>query len=178
MLFKYVPMGGLLMAFKSYDARLGIFGSPWLGFRNFSRFIESYEFMRVLKNTLALSFYSLFAGFPMPIIFALALNATPRVRFRKLVQTVTYLPHFISTVVIVGLLIQLFNTRTGAYGAISQYFTGEVPANIYGTASSFRHFYVWSGVWQGLGFHNLLCGFVEHRRAIARSRSNRRRVAV
>lgn len=155
--FSYLPMGGLLMAFEKFDARKGFFGSEWIGFKNFERFFRSYQFERVLGNTVSLSLYSLLASFPLPIVFALALNAVPYPRFRRVVQTVAYMPHFISTVVIVGLIIQLFNARIGAYGILYQLLTGAGKApEIYGKAASFPHFYVWSGVWQGLGWNSII----------------------
>jgi ABC-type polysaccharide transport system permease subunit len=117
-IFQYGPMGGLLIAFKRYNFSLGIFGSPWVGLNNFKRFLESYKFVQVLRNTLILSFYSLLVTFPIPIIFALLLNALPTERYRKLIQTITYIPHFISTVVIVGLIFQLLNNRNGLYSAL------------------------------------------------------------
>lgn len=156
LLFHYVPMGGLQLAFKDYDFRLGIVGSPWAGLKYFQRFFNSYQFMRVLTNTLSLSFYSLLAGFPLPIVFALLLNAMPFPRYRKLVQTVTYMPHFISTVVMVGILMQLFNARIGIYGITVKALTGANAPDLFGIANAFPHLYVWSGVWQGMGWNSII----------------------
>ncbi len=103
-IFCYVPMGGLALAFKEYDLSKGIWGSPWVGFDNFLKFFHSYKFPIVLRNTLVLAIYSLIVSFPIPIIFALLLNAFPKKRYVKIVQSVTYIPHFISTVVMVGII--------------------------------------------------------------------------
>ena len=110
-IFHYVPIGGLQMAMKAFDLRYGIARSPWVGFRYFEKFLDSFQFSRILSNTLTLSFYSLFAGFPLPILLALLLNAAPHQTYKKLIQTVTYIPHFISTVVMVGILMQLHPGR-------------------------------------------------------------------
>ena len=155
-LFSYVPMGGIVLAFKKYDYRLGIWKSPWVGMKYFNRFFHSYQFKRVLTNTLSISFYSLLASFPLPILFALMLNAVPYPRFRKCVQTVTYMPHFISTVVMVGLLMQIFNARTGIFGVTWKAITGENAPDLFGIASAFPHLYVWSGVWQGTGWNSII----------------------
>ena len=96
-IFAYVPMFGLQIAFKNYTIRAGVFGSPWAGFRHFETFFNSFHFWRSLRNTIVISLYSLCVGFPIPIIFALLMNLVRNLRFRKVVQTVTYLPHFIST---------------------------------------------------------------------------------
>ena len=98
-IFAYVPMSGVVLALKRYNPRLGIWGSPWVGLKNFNKFFSSYMFERVLTNTLRLSVYQLIAGFPLPIIFALALNSVQAHRFKKVVQTITYMPHFISTII-------------------------------------------------------------------------------
>ena len=155
-LFQYVPMAGVQLAFKDYDFRLGILKSPWAGTKYFERFFDSYQFARVLRNTLGLSAYSLAAGFPLPILFALLLNAMPYPRYRKLVQTVTYMPHFISVVVIVGMLMQLFNPRIGIYGIAYKALTGSNAPDLFGMVSAFPHLYVWSGVWQGMGWNSII----------------------
>lgn len=155
-IFHYYPMTGLQLAFKKFDFRLGIWGSEWIGFQNFERFISSYQFERVLTNTLRLSFYSLVAGFPLPILLALMLNAMPMKRYKKVVQTVTYMPHFISTVVMVGIINQLFNTHVGIYGQMYKLLTGDRAPDLLGIASAFPHLYVWSGIWQGLGFNSII----------------------
>ena len=118
LLFNYYPMLGIQLAFKKFDFNLGIWGSPWIGFDNFEKFFNSYMFTRVLKNTLVLSFYAILVGFPIPIIFALMIHSIPNLKYKKLVQTITYLPHFISVVVVVGIIMQLLNPTMGAIASI------------------------------------------------------------
>lgn len=155
-IFSYVPMAGIQIAFRRYDFRFGMWGSEWVGFNQFTRFFSSHMFERVIGNTISISFYSLFAGFPIPVIFALALNAMPFGRYKKLVQTVTYMPHFISTVVMVGILFQVFNIRTGIYGILGQAITGRPVTDLFGVPEAFPHLYVWSGIWQGLGWNSII----------------------
>jgi len=154
--FAYVPMGGLVMAFKKYNSGLGIWGSPWVGLQNFQKFFHSVKFPIVLKNTLTISLYSLFVTFPIPIIFALLLNAMLGEKYKKVIQTVTYIPYFISTVVMVGLIFQLLDYRSGLYGALYTLFTGKTAPNILAAGSNFKHLYVWSGVWQGTGYNAII----------------------
>lgn len=154
--FAYVPMGGLVLAFKKYNAGLGIWGSPWVGLDNFRKFFSSVKFSIVLKNTLTISLYSLFITFPIPIIFALMLNAMRGERYKKVIQTVTYIPYFISTVVMVGLIFQLLDARNGLYGNLYQLFTGTSAPNILANGGAFKHIYVWSGVWQGTGYNSII----------------------
>jgi len=156
LLFKYYPMLGIQIAFKKYSIAGGIWGSDWVGFDNFKRFFSSYQFSRILPNTLILSFYYLIASFPIPIILALCFNAVRVEAYKKFVQTITYLPHFISTVVMVGMLFQIFNARTGLYGVLYNSIVGEYPADLLGSPSAFRHLYVWSGVWQSAGWGTII----------------------
>lgn len=155
-IFAYVPMAGVQLALKKYDFTKGIWGSEWIGFANFERFFKAYNFSRILKNTVTLSFYSLLAGFPIPILFALLVNAFPGRRTKKLVQTVSYMPHFISTVVVVGMIVQILNPRTGAFGAIYTALTGEVMRDVLANPHAFPHIYVWSGIWQGMGWSSII----------------------
>lgn len=154
--FKYVPMGGLVIAFKDFKPRFGIWGSEWVGFEHFIRFFKSYQFKRVISNTLILSFYNIIAGFPLPIIFALLLNSVRNERFKKITQSIACLPHFISTVVLVGIVFQIFNSRTGLYGTIGEWLTGSYPKDIMGSPAVFRHMYVWSGIWKGFGWGSII----------------------
>ncbi|MCD7862914.1 MAG: ABC transporter permease subunit [Lachnospiraceae bacterium] len=154
-IFAYVPMSGLVLAFKKYNVGLGIWGSPWVGLDNFKKFFNSLKFSVVMKNTLTLSLYSL-ATFPIAIIFALFLNALPSAKYRKTIQTVTYIPHFISTVVMVGLIMQLLNNRTGLYGSLYTLITGGTAPNILSEGTLFKHIYVWSGVWQNCGYNSII----------------------
>ena len=151
-IFHYVPMGGLVLAFKDYSFRKGIWGSEWVGFENFETFFKSYKFKTILTNTLSLSVYSLLVSFPLPVIFALLLNAMRGKRYKKAIQTVTYIPHFISTVVMVGLVFQVLDNRTGLYGSLYTLFTGETAPSILAQGKAFRHVYVWSGIWQNMGY--------------------------
>lgn len=154
--FKYVPMGGVIIAFKDFKMKQGIWGSDWVGLEHFIRFINTYQFGKVVKNTLILSLYSIAAGFPIPIIFALMMNCLKNERIKKFVQSITCLPHFISTVVMVGIVFQLFNPRTGLYGIISEALTGVYPADINASPNGFRHLYIWSGVWAGFGWGSII----------------------
>ena len=155
-IFKYLPMGGVVIAFKDYKMRKGIWGSDWVGLKHFVRFFEIYQSKRVITNTLILSFYSIIAGCPVPIIFALLINCLRNERFKKIAQSIVCLPHFISTVVMVGILLQVFNTRSGLYGVIGEFLTGAYPPDIMGSPSGFRHLYIWSGVWQGFGWGSII----------------------
>lgn len=157
LLFKYWPMAGLQIAFKDYDYRLGIWGSEWVGLKHFTRFFKSYMAQRVIVNTLRISLYNL-ACFPLPVVFALLLNLVPYPKYKKIAQTVTYMPHFISTVVLVGILSQILNTHTGLFAHLYKAVAGEsasVP-DILGIGSAFPHLYVWSGIWQSLGFNSII----------------------
>jgi putative aldouronate transport system permease protein len=156
LIFAYVPMVGIQIAFKNYDFTLGIWASEWIGFENFQRFFDSYQFSRIIWNTISLSFYSLLIGFPLPIMFALILNSFTSQRFKKIVQSVSYMPHFISTVVIVGMLIQIFNPRTGAFGSIYSLLANTIMPDVFANPDAFQHLYVWSGIWQGIGWSSII----------------------
>ncbi|MCR5559751.1 MAG: ABC transporter permease subunit [Schwartzia sp.] len=154
--FSYVPMGGLVLAFKKYNAAKGIWGSQWVGLDNFRKFFSSYKSITVIKNTLTISLYSLVISFPIPIIFALLLNAMICDKYRKVIQTVTYIPYFISTVVMVGLVFQVLDSRNGLYGSLYHLMTGMPAANILADGRLFKHIYVWSGVWQTTGYSAII----------------------
>ena len=154
--FAYVPMGGLVIAFKKYNVRQGIWGSTWVGLDNFVKFFTSYKFPIIMKNTLMISLYSLAVSFPIPIIFALLLNAMLGKRYKKAIQTITYVPYFISTVVMVGLIFQVLNTRSGIYGSLYTMFTNRTAPNILADGKLFKHIYVWSGVWQSTGYSAII----------------------
>lgn len=155
-LFAYFPLFGVQIAFRKYSARLGLWNSPWVGMDNFIRFFESSYFDRTVRNTIVLSFYSIIASFPIPIVFALLLNSVNNLKFRKVTQTITTMPHYISVVVLVGMVLQLFNSRTGLYGNIIEKMTGAYPSDPFAEAINFRHFYVWSGVWQSFGWDSII----------------------
>jgi putative aldouronate transport system permease protein len=156
-IFAYMPMYGVVIAFKDFRPGLGILGSPWSDpiFKHFIKFFKTYQFGLVLKNTLVLSFYSLIAGFPFPIIIALAVSQMRARRFQRFFQTVLYLPHFISTVVMVGLIILWLSPGNGLIGQIYRLFDVEAP-NLMGSKSAFSSVYVWSDVWQNVGWNSII----------------------
>lgn len=154
--FAYLPMGGLIIAFKNYRPKAGILGSAWVGMDNFTKFFTSYKFPVIMKNTLTLSLYGLAVSFPIPIIFALLLNAMPGKKYKKVIQTVTYVPYFISSVVMVGLLFSLLNNRYGLYGSLYSLFTKKTAPNLLADGKLFKHIYVWSGVWQSTGYNAII----------------------
>lgn len=153
-IFNYIPMYGVVIAFKNYKPRLGILGSPWVGMRYFKEFISSLYFGRTLKNTLALSGLNLIFGFPAPIIFALLLNEVRNMRFKKTIQTITYLPHFITTVIIAS-LIMVFTNSDGFITQIVNGITGH-SGSLIGDKNYFRAIYVVSGIWQGFGWGSIV----------------------
>jgi putative aldouronate transport system permease protein len=118
LVFHYAPIYGLVIAFKDFNLRLGILGSKWIGWENFKRFFNYVYFFRLVKNTFVLNLYSLLWGFPMPIILALFLNEVKNLFFKRFVQTVSYLPHFISTVAVVGMLYMILSPSTGIVNRI------------------------------------------------------------
>lgn len=149
--FSYLPMYGIQLAFKDYYPMKGILGSPWIGFDHFVRFFNSYQFKQLIGNTIMLSVYSLVIGFPIPIILALTLNQVKNSKYKKLVQTVTYAPHFISVVVLVGILNIFLSVNGGMINEIIKVFGGE-PILFMGKQEYFRDIYVWSGIWQSMGW--------------------------
>lgn len=156
-IFMYGPMYGLILAFKQYKGNLGIMGSPWVGMRWFETFFKSPNCMLTIKNTLAISFYELIVSFPMPIILALMLNYINNIRFKKFAQTLTYIPYFISTVVLVSMMTLFFSPQSGFVNTIIKAVTGSTEG-IYFMAGPqyFRHLYVWSGIWQGTGYGSVI----------------------
>lgn len=156
-MFAYKPMYGIIIAFKDYKNSLGIMGSPWSNplFKNFMRFFNSFQCETTIRNTLWLSLYSMLAGFPIPIMLALMINQITAKRFRKGFQTILYLPHFISTVVMVGLLLIWLSPSTGLIGTIYRMFGREAP-NLMGMASAFPSLYVWSDIWQHAGWDSII----------------------
>lgn len=154
-LFSYVPMYGIQLAFKEYNPIQGILGSPWVGLSHFTRFFNSPQFKTLLTNTLAISIYAMVVGFPIPIILALGLNQLGNLRFKKAVQTITYAPFFISTVVLVGILNIFLSTDGGLINQIIGLF-GKEPVLFMGESSMWRHIYVWSGIWQSMGWNAVI----------------------
>ncbi|WP_127575819.1 ABC transporter permease [Paenibacillus barengoltzii] len=154
LLFAYKPMYGVVIAFKDYSPALGIGGSPWVGFKHFEKFFHSYQFKATIRNTIIISLYSI-ATFPIPIVLALMVNQMRANRFRRFFQTVSYMPHFISTVVMVGLILILLSPSTGLVGNLYKLFGGEAP-DIMGSAAWFSSIYVWSDVWQHVGWDSII----------------------
>lgn len=156
-LFAYKPMYGIVIAFKDYKNSLGIMGSPWADplFKYFNKFFNSYQFGATIRNTLALSLYNMAVSFPIPILLALMIHQIKVKWFRKGFQTIIYLPYFISTVVMIGLLLIWLSPSRGLLGAIYTLF-GKTAPNIVGEASAFRSIYVWSDVWQRAGWDSII----------------------
>jgi multiple sugar transport system permease protein/putative aldouronate transport system permease protein len=144
-------MYGALISFKNYNIVKGIWGSPWVGLKHFDQFFHSYDFWRIMNNTITLSFYHLLASFPFPIMLALGLNYIRHSFLKKTVQMVTYAPHFISVVVMVGIILQFLSPRIGPLATITGWFGIEMP-NVMGEPAMFKSVYVWSDVWQHTGF--------------------------
>lgn len=149
--FSYVPLYGVQIAFRDYSFANSITGSPWVGLKWVSMFLNSPKFGLVMRNTLTLSLYSLFAGFPVPIILALMLNCIQSIRAKRLVQTITYMPHFISTIVLVGMMSAFLSPSSGFINTIIKAFGGEAHYFL-GDPKWFPHLYILSGIWQEAGW--------------------------
>lgn len=154
-IFNYMPMAGLQIAFKDFVATKGIWGSEWVGFKYFTQFFTSPMFGKLLKNTLVISLYQLVFSFPIPIILALILNYTPNQRLKKITQTATYAPHFISTVVLVGMLFVFFDPVAGI-GTTMLKALGMQNPQVLTEPSAFPHLYVWSAIWQSTGWSSII----------------------
>lgn len=149
-IFKYIPMYGVLIAFKDYSAVKGVWGSDWVGFKYFQRFLSSPDFMRYLLNTLKLSLYGLLWGFPIPIILALLLNRVSRAGIKKKVQLIMYAPNFISVIVLCG-MVRIF---LSPIGPINQFLGTDY--NFMTMPQAFRTIYIASGIWQGAGWASIM----------------------
>ena len=151
--FTYFPMYGVQIAFKDYNLMAGITRSPWADpwYKYFQRFFNSYQSELVIKNTLLLGLYSIAAGYPIPILLGLLINQMRPGKFRRVYQTVTYIPHFISTVVLVGMLNIMLSPSSGLIGAIYKLFGAQAP-NLLASPRLFPSLYVWSDVWQNAGW--------------------------
>jgi putative aldouronate transport system permease protein len=155
LLFHYVPMYGLQIAFKNFTAVKGIWGSSWVGLDHFERFFNSFYFWRLIKNTLGISLYELVVGFPAPLLLALMINEVSSRRFRKVVQTVTYAPHFLSTVVLVGMVLMFLSPQKGVINHLIQLLGGHsIPFMT--EPEWFKTIYVFSGVWQSAGWGSII----------------------
>ncbi len=152
--FKYGAMGWLLLAFKDFNARVGLWGSKWVGLAHFRNFFSTPDFSRLLRNTILLSVYNLLFSFPVPIILALMINEVRQKKFKKIVQSISYLPHFFSTVIICGMLVN-FLTSDGLINNIVTLFGGH-PINFLTEPKWFRTIYIASGIWQGAGWGSIM----------------------
>ncbi len=154
-IFHYIPMYGVQIAFKDFRAVDGIWGSAWCGFDHFKRFFSSSQFWPLIKNTLGLSFLQILLGFPVPILFAIMLNQMKNEKYRKFVQSVAYCPHFISVVVLTGMLYIFLSPRNGILNNIIQFFGGD-PIFFLGEAKYFKMTFVLSGIWQNAGWSAII----------------------
>jgi putative aldouronate transport system permease protein len=152
--FEYIPMANNVIAFKEYNVVGGIWGSPWVGFENFERFFANPVALDLIGNTLVLSLYGFLAGFPIPVILALALNEVRARFFKRTVQLVTYAPHFLSTVIVVSMIILIFSPRIGFMADVFGFF--GMSENVLADPDSFRHVYVWSDIWQTAGYSAII----------------------
>lgn len=153
-IFRYWPMFGLQIAFKNFKISKGFWNSSWVGFKYFEQFLTDYSFKRLITNTVGISMYSLIAGFFPPIILAVALNECRKKYFTKVVQTITYMPHFLSTVVVTSILTQLLSYG-GALNTVVKAL-GGTPRNFLSEPAYFKSIYVWSGVWQSQGYNSIM----------------------
>ncbi|MCL2243942.1 MAG: ABC transporter permease subunit [Treponema sp.] len=155
--FAYLPMYGVIIAFKDYRNALGILGSPFSDpvFRHFERFFNSFQFSLVIKNTITISFYHMLATVPLPIIMALILNQMKSKVFKKTFQTISYMPHFISTVVMVGIILIMLSPGSGLIGHLFRLF-GKTAPNLMGMPEAFSSVYVWTDVWQHTGWDSII----------------------
>lgn len=155
LLFNYAPLYGIQIAFKEFNSYLGIIESPWVGFDNFIMFLNSVQFWNIIKNTLGISLYQLIAGFPLPIIMAIMVSYITIKWLKKSVQTITYVPHFISMVVMVGIILIMLSPHSGIVNIIIRK-SGMETVNFMSKPALFRHIYVWSGIWQNAGFNSII----------------------
>lgn len=153
--FNYIPMGGILLAFKDYSIRKGIFGSPWAGLKYFRQLFTIPIFPTILKNTIMLSLESMLFGFPFPIILALAFNEIRNARVKKTLQTISFAPYFISTVVVVSMIFQMFSYRYGVVNSVLN-MLGIESVNFTGIERFFKPAYIISGIWQSAGYSSIL----------------------
>lgn len=155
LIWNYWPMYGVIIAFKDYSPALGISGSPWVGFQHFTRFFNAFYFKDVIINTLRISLYSLIIGVPLPIILALMFNEVRSKKFKSITQTISYIPNFISVVIVVGMVFFFTSPVDGVINEVIKFF-GMKPIDFLGDAKMFPHVFVWSGVWQGVGWGTLI----------------------
>ncbi len=154
-MFAYIPMLGLVIAFKDYSPANGILNSPWVGFKYFTQFFNSVQFGTTMMNTLKISIYSILVGFPLPILLALLCNQLRAGKFKKVFQVTTYLPHFISTMVMCGMIILFLSPNSGLIANIFKSLGWTMP-NLLSKPESFAGVYVWSDVWQHIGWDSII----------------------
>ena len=154
-IFTYLPMYGVVIAFKDFTPAKGIMGSSWAGFKYFKQYFNSFQFWPTIKNTLLLSIYSIVVTFPLPIVLALICNQMRTGKFKKVFQVSTYLPHFISTVVMCGMIILFLSPSSGVIAKLLSLIGIQMP-NVMGSAGAFPSVYVWTEVWQHLGWDSIL----------------------
>lgn len=154
--FSYGPMYGVVIAFKNFKPAYGIGGSPWVGLRNFERFFSSYQFKNTLLNTLSISIYSMLACFPAPIILALMMDQARSKSTQRFIQTVTYMPHFISVIVVSGMILTFLNVSTGLYGNLARLLGVRNPKDLLGEKNLFSTIYVLSDIWQHTGWDSII----------------------
>ncbi|MBQ6706672.1 MAG: sugar ABC transporter permease, partial [Clostridia bacterium] len=154
----YKPMYGVIIAFKEFRPSMGIFGSAWADpwYKHFQTFFESFSFGEILRNTLVITIYSMIVNFPLPIMLALSINQMQSRRFRRVYQTVIYLPHFISTVVMVGLILMFLSPGSGLIANLAQLFGAESFPNLMAESKWFSSIYVWTDVWQHVGWNSII----------------------
>jgi putative aldouronate transport system permease protein len=153
-IFHYIPMGGVVIAFQNYTPKKGFIHSDWVGLKHFVSFLTSYQAVRVIKNTLTINIYEILFGFPAPILLALLLNEITSMKYKRVIQTVSYLPHFISLVVICGIITD-FSITNGLFNDIIVFFGGE-RSNLLMRKELFRTIFVSSGIWQGVGWGSII----------------------
>ena len=153
-IFAYIPMYYVIISFKDYNPMLGVFGSPWVGLEHFIRLFDSVFFIRIIKNTVGLSTYAIVASFWVPIVFALLLNEIRHIAFKRVVQTITYIPHFVSMVVLCG-MITSFCMKDGIINDIIALFGGE-RTNLLMRPELFKTIYVLSGIWESVGWSSIV----------------------
>ena len=154
-IFHYLPMFGMVMAFQNFKAGRGFFRSEFVGFKYFIQFFNSIYFPRLIRNTVLLNVYGILFAYPVPIIFALLLNNVMYQRVKNTIQTIVYFPHFLSTVIVVGMLVNMFSVNGGVINIILQRL-GFAPFPFMSDPSTFRAMYVGSGIWQGFGFSSII----------------------
>ena len=156
-MFKYIPMGGIVIAFKDFKISRGIWGSEWVGVQNFAIAFRTSTFLRSMRNTLIISGLKLLFGFPAPILLALMLNEVTHKRYQRMVQTISYLPHFLSWVVLAGMFQQLLSPNNGAVNYLLRHFFGrQEPIFFLGDNSYFRGTLVATDIWKNVGWASII----------------------